>query len=104
MNWKNKEYQQLLKAILALSTPDEARRFLRDLMTEKEIDEFSKRFQAAELLTAQVPYLAIEQKTGLSSTTVARVSKWLRGQAGGYRTVINKLHHHGTDPAGSGLS
>jgi len=104
MNWKNKENTQLLKAILSLKTSDEAKRFLRDLMTEKEIIEFSKRFQTAKMLTAKTPYSVIEQKTGLSSTTVARVSKWLNGKEGGYKTIISRLHHHNSIQTGRGLS
>ena len=79
---------------MALKEDDETRRFLRDLMTEKEIEEFAKRLKAAEMLTEKIPYSVIEKKTGLSSTTVARVAKWLNGKGGGYRTIINRLHHH----------
>jgi len=93
MDWNKKEYQRLVTAILSLESSDEAERFLRDLTTETEIVELAKRFQTAEMLTEKIPYSLIEKKTGLSSTTVARVSKWLNGKRGGYRTVINKLHH-----------
>lgn len=94
MNWNKTEQDRLIKAILSLETPDEARRFLRDLMTEGEITEFAKRFRTAELLLEKVPYTLIEEATGLSSATVARVSKWLNGRAGGYRQIISRLHHH----------
>lgn len=104
MNWNTKENERLIQAILALQTPDEARRFLRDLMTEGEIEEFAKRFKAAELLAQKVPYSTIEEATGLSSTTIARVSKWLNGKEGGYRNVITKLHHHNFIQVGRGLS
>ena len=104
MDWNSKENKQLIRAILSLKTSDEAKRFLRDLMTEKEIVEFTKRLQTAEMLTAKVPYSVIEQKTGLSSTTVARVSKWLNGKEGGYKTVISRLHHHNSIQTGRGLS
>ena len=93
MNWKTKKNQRLIQSILTLKTMDEARRFLRDLMTEKEIKEFANRFKAAEMLVEQTPYFEIVKQTGLSSTTVARVSKWLNGKEGGYRIVIAKLHH-----------
>jgi len=89
----------LLQAFLSLKNADEARRFLCDLLTPGEIDEFAKRFQTAEMLSEQVPYSVIEKKTGLSSTTVARVSKWLGGKEGGYRAVIAKIHHHSTSLA-----
>ena len=79
---------------MSLKTEDEARRFLRDLMTGKEITELAKRLQVAEMLAEGVTYSAIEQKVGLSSTTIARVAKWLNGKEGGYRTIIGRLHHH----------
>ena len=93
MDWNKRKNKQLIRALLSLKTPDEARRFLRDLLTPDEIDEFSKRFQTAEMLTKKVPYSVIEKKTGLSSTTVARVSKWLNGPEGGYRRIIGRMHH-----------
>lgn len=104
MDWKSKENKRLIQAILALKTEDEARRFLRDLMTEKEIEEFTKRLKAAEMLTEKTPYSIIKKETGLSSTTVARVAKWLNGKEGGYRTIISKLHHHNSVQSRRGLS
>jgi TrpR-related protein YerC/YecD len=104
MNWNSKETKRLIDAILSLKNAGEARAFLRDLMTEGEIIEFSKRLKAAEMLTEEVPYTTIVEKTGLSSTTVARVSKWLKGKGGGYRTVIGRLHHHSSARAERGLS
>ena len=104
MDWKSKGNQRLIQAILALKTENEAGRFLRDLMTEKEIREFSKRLKAAEMLTEKIPYSTIEKETGLSSTTVARVAKWLNGKGGGYKIIINKLHHHNSIQSRRGLS
>src|SRR3989338_1532540 len=92
MNWNNKENKQLIEALLSLETDKEAERFLRDLMTEGEIKEFSNRFSTALMLSNKIPYSTIEKKTGFSSTTVARVSKWLNNGKGGYKEIINKLH------------
>jgi len=103
MDW-NKKNKRLIQAILALETQDEARRFLRDLMTRNEIEEFSKRLQAAELLSQNFSYFEIETRTGFSSTTVARVSKWLNKGMGGYKMIINKMHHHNSIQAERGLS
>lgn len=94
MNWKTEETKQLVKAFLCLEKPGEARRFLRDLMTEQEIIEFAKRLQTAQLLSKKVPYLEITQKTGFSSTTIARVSRWLFKGKNGYSDILSKLHHH----------
>ena len=96
VNWNTKENKQLIEAILALKNADEAKRFLRDLMTEKDIKEFANRIEAARLLSKNVKYTTITENTGLSSTTIARISKWLNGSLGGYRLVIDRLsnHHH----------
>lgn len=82
---------QLVTALMAVRNRDEALAFLRDLMTEAELREFSKRWKAARLLHEKVPYTSIESETGLSSATIARVSKWLQEGAGGYRMILNRL-------------
>ncbi len=104
MNWKSNENKRFIQAILAIKTDSEARRFLRDLMTEKEIKEFAKRLKAAEMLLKKIPYLKIENETGLSSTTIARVAKWLKRKEGGYKIIINRLHHHNSIRMRRGLS
>ncbi len=93
MDWKKPENRCLIEAVLALRSPDEARAFLRDLLTEGEIEEFAKRLQTATMLTDKVPYSSIVRQTGFSSTTVARVSRWLQKGEGGYRTIIARMHH-----------
>lgn len=94
----------LITALLALKNSDEARLFLVDLMTKKEVDEFSRRFQAAQMLSEKIPYTAIVKETGLSSTTVARVSRFLKEKNSGYKTIIDRLHHHTSSQSRKGLS
>jgi TrpR-related protein YerC/YecD len=103
-NWENSKTDNLIKAILALKTPKEAKEFLRDLLTTEEIIEFGLRFEVAKMLLKKIPYTVITEKTGLSSTTIARVAKWLNGKTGGYRTIINRLHHHNSNQMRKGLS
>lgn len=105
IDWNKKENKQLAEAMLALKNVDEAKRFLRDLMTEKEIEEFGKRLEAARLLRENTEYLTITKQTGLSSTTIARISKWLYGSLGGYELILNRIHHHSPIlKVGKGLS
>lgn len=96
--WDNKKSDELFKAILQLKNIGEAKKFLRDLMTEKEIIEFANRWRAAQMLEARIPYKQIEKETGLSSTTVARISKWLKQGKGGYKAMLKQtkstIHHH----------
>jgi TrpR-related protein YerC/YecD len=103
MNWNRPENKELIAALLALRTPSEVQRFLRDLMTENEIVEFGKRFKAAQMLSAQKSYPKIQQATGLSPTTIARVSKWLQTGEGGYKLAIHRQHQHAPISSERGL-
>jgi TrpR-related protein YerC/YecD len=101
--WDNPTTEDLLRAILALRNIEEAKKFFRDLLTEQEIIEFGKRWQAAKMLNEKIPYSEIIRKTGLSSTTVARVAKWLNRGMGGYKLILNRLkHHHNPSFSGKG--
>lgn len=105
IDWNTKENSQLIDAFLILKNKEQAEFFIRDLMTQGEIEEFARRLEAALLLTRSVQYCEIIEKTGLSSTTIARISKWLKGPLGGYRLVLSKLHHtHSQNSVGKGLS
>lgn len=92
MNWKSADNRELLKTLLALGNEKEAGNFLRDLLTEAEIREFSKRWKTAKLLDNQIPYSQIEKKTGLSSATIARVAHWLNKGKGGYRLMLDRMY------------
>jgi len=103
--WNNPQVNNLMRAILSLKNISEARKFLRDLLTEAELIEFSKRWQAAQMLNSRVPYSEIVEKTGLSSTTVARISKWLKKGMGGYQLMLDRIsHHQNSSSFGKGLS
>ncbi|MCX6716468.1 MAG: YerC/YecD family TrpR-related protein [Candidatus Taylorbacteria bacterium] len=104
MNWNTPEKQRFIKAILSLKTEGETRHFLRDLMTESEINDFAKRLTTAIMLSEQMPYTDIEKQTGFSSRTIARVSKWLNNGESGYKDVIGKIHHHPLSQIRKGLS
>ena len=96
IDWNTRKNKRLLEAVLALKNTDEAGRFLRDLMTEKEINELANRLEIAYELSRDVQYNAITEDTGLSSTTIARIAKWLNGSLGGYRLILSRLaNHHG---------
>ncbi|MBP6884325.1 MAG: TrpR YerC/YecD [Candidatus Pacebacteria bacterium] len=108
-DWNAKQNKQLVSALLSVKNADEAKLFLRDLMTEGEIEEFGKRLEAARLLSCDTQYTTIIENTGLSSTTVARIQKWLKGSLGGYRLVLSRIsskhhHTHSQTPVGKGLS
>jgi len=84
------DIEALYKAILSLRNLAEANTFFRDLLTANEIEELAERWKAARLLAEGVPYTKIIEQTGLSSTTVARVARWVKDGTGGYQTVLKR--------------
>jgi TrpR-related protein YerC/YecD len=100
IEWDNKNTESLAEAVLALRGKREAKKFLRDLLTEDEIVEFGNRWQAAQMLSQGYSYTEIRGKTGLSPRTVARISSWLKKGKGGYRLVLDRInkHHHSSHP------
>lgn len=97
-SWVNPSTDKLFGAILSLRNLDEARRFFRDLLTAGEIEEFASRWEVAKMLANKISYVKIEKNTGMSSTTIARINKWLTSGLGGYRLLISRLsgqvNHH----------
>jgi len=61
---------------------------------EREIIEFGNRWQAAKMLNNKISYPKIKKETGLSTTTIARVSKWLNRGMNGYKLILQRLNHH----------
>jgi TrpR-related protein YerC/YecD len=86
-----KNINDLLEAVLLLRSTEEAQMFLRDLLTEKELIEFGKRWKAARLLADSVPYSQIIEQTGLSTATVVRISRWLSAGTGGYQLMLDRI-------------
>ena len=102
--WMNADSDALFEAILKLRNLNEARRFFRDLLTEKEIIEFSNRWKVAKMLSREKSYFEIEDATRMSSTTIARINQWLTSGMGGYRLVINRIGEHSSPQPRRGLS
>ena len=93
-SWNNQNTDALVKTLLALKTADQGKRFLRDLMTEAELIELGNRWKAAQMLAEKRIYTDITKETGLSSRTIARISKWVFSGMGGYQSLIKSSHHH----------
>jgi len=80
----------------ALLTPrdrDEMGRLLIDLCTPAEIRTLAERWHVARLLDGTgLSYREIHDATGVSTTTVVRVARFLREERnGGYRRAIDAL-------------
>ena len=88
---KAKEINNLYDAIVSIQERKECEEFLRDLLTKTELNEVATRWLVARLLNKGTTYIEIENITGLSSTTVARVHKWLKKSKGGYVAMLDKI-------------
>ncbi|MBU1177641.1 TrpR, YerC/YecD [Patescibacteria group bacterium] len=108
--WDNQKTEDLLAVILQLKNKAEAKKFFRDLLTEAELREFGNRWRAVQMLAAKIPYTEITKETGLSSTTVARISRWLQKGQGGYKLMLKRtankkvVHQHHSTSSGKRVS
>jgi len=88
---RNREVEELLRALLTLEDPDDAYALLLDLCTVREIKEMAQRLEVARMLSAGEHYTTIQDATGASATTISRVSKALNYGADGYKRVLERL-------------
>ena len=87
----DEDAREFYKAIQSLKTDEECKKFLRDLLTEAELKEFIQRWKVVRMLDQKLLYEEITRKTGASSTTIARISKWLQKGMGGYRLILERV-------------
>lgn len=85
------EVEDLLEVLAQIDDKDTMFRLLEDLFTIREIRESSQRLSVARMLDNGRSYAKIEEATGASATTIARVSKCLSYGAGGYRAALDVL-------------
>jgi|TARA_Y100000994_G_scaffold155614_1_gene127442 TrpR-related protein YerC/YecD len=80
----------LFKVIVAIESDNQARAFLNDLCTPKEIDTLVERWEVAKLLsTKQYSYREIASQLGASTATVTRVARFLFNENNeGYKSLI----------------
>ena len=90
----NNKTDNLFTAILSLKSIKECEAFFRDLCTIDEIKGMSERWAIVALLDQNFPYRKIATKLKVSTTTVSRVANWFYNGLGGYRSAIDRQHHH----------
>jgi len=86
----DEEMQRLYQAFAKTSEPEQIKALMEDLCTISELHEMAQRLTVAFMLDSGESYLAIQEKTGASATTIARVSKCLNYGANGYRLIIDR--------------
>ncbi|MFC1780184.1 YerC/YecD family TrpR-related protein [Patescibacteria group bacterium] len=88
--WLTNDIEDLFKALLKIRNVKECEKFLRDLMTIPEIKTFAMRWKVANMLNEGDTYQKIEKQTGMSSTTIARINRWLEYGEGGYQLMLKR--------------
>lgn len=83
----------LAKALTSVSTAEEMERFLVDLCTPAELRALAERWHVAQMLDrGEQSYREINALTGVSTTTIGRVARFLKDEPHqGYRTVLDRL-------------
>lgn len=84
---------ELCDALLTPDTQEEMRRLLKDLCTPAELKALAERWHVARLLDGtNLSYREIHEGTGVSTTTIVRVGRFLRQEPyRGYRGAIDML-------------
>lgn len=86
----NSDVKDLFTAFSKIDTPKEREIFFHDLLSPEEMKDIARRWKVAKMLDSGTSFAEIEEKTGMSSTTIARISKWMKDGYGGYQTMIDK--------------
>ena len=89
-DWRTRDADALLDALLLLRSRDDAAAFLRDLCTLGEIHDLAQRWAVVRLLAEGRHYGEISRATGASTATITRIAGWLRHGAGGYRLMLER--------------
>ena len=88
---KDEKLTYLFKGILTLETVEDCYDFFADLCTPAELQEMSRRMQAAKMLRDGHIYNEIAATTGLSTATISRVNRCLKYGSDGYNKALDNL-------------
>jgi TrpR-related protein YerC/YecD len=85
--------EDLCRALLTPRTEEETAHLLADLCTPAEIRTLAERWHVARLLDqTALTYREIHDATGVSTTTIVRVARFLKQERNfGYRMALDRL-------------
>ena len=83
----------LFEAFLKLETQQEVENFLKDLCTPQELKALRERWAVCQLLDkGELSYREISNLTGSSTTTIARVARFLNDEPyRGYKNLLDRI-------------
>ena len=84
--------RELAEGFIAVQSVEEMERYLVDLCTPAELRALAERWHVAKLLdNTELSYRDINAKTGVSTTTIGRVARFLKDEPHqGYRAVLDR--------------
>lgn len=88
---RNRQSEQLFKAILSLQNVEECYSFFEDLCTMKELADMTQRVFAARMLLGGATYEQIVKEVEISTATISRINRCIQYGNGGYKTVLSRL-------------
>ena len=85
--------EELAEALVQIKDVTDAKAVLADLCTPAEIHTLAERWHVAKVLEAgELTYREIHEATGVSTTTIVRVARFLRQENnGGYRLLLDRV-------------
>ncbi|ACC98268.1 Trp operon repressor [Elusimicrobium minutum Pei191] len=87
-----KKHLSLFKALLLLKNEKEVEKFLKDICTPSELRDLQERWLVAQMLEEGDSYRGINEATGISTTTVGRVARFLNDENyGGYKLILERV-------------
>lgn len=99
---ENPRVQALCDAIAACAGDRELLlRFMRDLLTARELQDMANRWAAAQLLMEGRTQTATAREVSMSNKTVNDIAMWVHGTfaTGGYWDVFRRTREEATAPA-----
>ena len=85
--------KDLAKTLSTINTAEEMERFLVDLCTPAELRALAERWHVAQILdSGEQSYREINALTGVSTTTIGRVARFLKDEPHqGYRAALDRM-------------
>ncbi len=91
---KDPWFKKLCRAVVECKTEQQAAELLRDVGTLTELKDWSERLEMADRIMEGQTYRDITKDMGVSTTTVTRVSRFLKDGKGYSRFLKRKHGHH----------
>jgi len=93
--WDTIKGEMLLEAFSIAEQNSLMKLLLDDLLSDRDFNQLAARIYAMHLIFRGTPYSHIQNETGLSSKTIARVSKKMDQKDGGFDQIMRKLYPRG---------